>query len=268
MCDALSEAVRRRGNGRRQAGYFAKGRRRSCADEATVAGDPGGQNGRITHVRRLIFAMLVLLVPGCGQGSEPARRDTVVAALGDSITAGSPAWDPDPAIRERIGPDVDPDSQFPLWAQVRLGRGYSVRNCGVFGERTDQIAARLERCAAGADALIVQGGINDIAQGRPVEEAAADLRAMVRRGRALGLRVMVTDVLPWNNGDARAARQIARLNRLIASMAREERVPLLPFNRALADPRDSDRMRAALTADGDHPSVAGYRRLGALVPRR
>src|SRR3954454_17215169 len=43
--DALSEAVRRRGNGRRQACYFARGRRRSCADVATVAGDPGGQIG-------------------------------------------------------------------------------------------------------------------------------------------------------------------------------------------------------------------------------
>jgi lysophospholipase L1-like esterase len=35
----------------------------------------------------------------------------------------------------------------------------------------------------------------------------------------------------------------------------------------VADPRDPDRMRAALTADGDHPNVAGYRRLGRLVPR-
>jgi lysophospholipase L1-like esterase len=225
------------------------------------------RQGESTYVRRLAVACLMLLVPGCGQGAEPARDASVIAALGDSITAGSPLWDPDPTVRERIGPDIDPDSQYPLWAEARLGRGVGVRNCGVFGERTDQIAARLERCAAGADALIVQGGINDIAQGRPVEAAAADLRAMVRRGRALGLRVMVTDVLPWNNGDARAARQIARLNRLIASMARGERVPLLRFNRALADPRDPDRMRAALTADGDHPSVAGYRRLGALVRR-
>lgn len=219
-------------------------------------------------MRRLALAALILLVPGCGQGSEPEARTEVVAALGDSITAGSPAWDPDPAIRARIGPDVDPDSQFPLWAQARLGRGYSVRNCGVFGERTDQIAARLERCARGADALIVQGGINDVVQGRPVAAAAGDLRAMVRRGRALGLRVMVTDVLPWNNGDARAAREIVRLNGLIARVAREEDVPLLPFNRALADPRDPARMRADLTSDGDHPSVAGYRRLGRLVPPR
>ena len=175
--------------------------------------------------------------------------------------------DPDPAIRERIGPDLDPDSQYPLWAELQLGRGYTVRNCGVFGERTDQIAARLDRCAAGADALVVQGGINDIAQGRDVAGAAENLRTIVRRGRHRGQRVMVADVLPWNNGDRRAARRIVRLNTLIARMAREEDAELLRFNQALADPARPDRMRASLTADGDHPSVAGYRRLGRLLPR-
>ena len=140
----------------------------------------------------------------------------------------------------------------------------------MFGERTDQIATRLDRCARGAGALIVQGGINDIAQGRDVREAAENLRAMVRRGRERGLRVMVADVLPWNNGDGRAARDIMRLNNLIDRMARDEHVPVLCFNRALADPRDPGRMDPGLTADGDHPNVAGYRRLGRLVtpPRR
>jgi lysophospholipase L1-like esterase len=137
----------------------------------------------------------------------------------------------------------------------------------VFGERTDQIARRFDACTRGAGALVVQGGINDVVQGRPVEEAAADLRAMVRRGRARGLYVMLADVLPWNNGDRRAARDIERLNRLIAGIARDERVPLLRFNAALRDPRRPGRMRADLTSDGDHPSVAGYKRLGALVPR-
>ena len=36
---------------------------------------------------------------------------------------------------------------------------------GVYGERTDEIAQRLDECAAGAEVLVVQGGINDIAQG-------------------------------------------------------------------------------------------------------
>jgi len=38
---------------------------------------------------------------------------------------------------------------------------------------------------------------------------------------------MVADVLPWNNGDARAANDIVRLNTLIAAIAVERDVPLL-----------------------------------------
>ena len=60
--------------------------------------------------------------------------------------------------------------------------------------------ARLDECVVGADVLVVQGGINDIAQGRPVAAAAENLRAMVRRGKELGLRVLLVDLLPWNNG--------------------------------------------------------------------
>ena len=233
---------------------------------------PAAKACESTVVRLVVCAALLLLVPGCGagerEGAERAGAErTVIAALGDSITAGSPYWDPDPGVRDRIGVAADPDSQFPLWAEVRLGRSVEVRNCGVFGERTDEIARRLDTCARGARALIVQGGINDVVQGRPVEDAAADLRAMVRAGRARDLRVALADVLPWNNGDRRAARDIVRLNALIAQIAREERVPLLRFNAELADPRDPARMREDLTSDGDHPSVAGYKRLGALVPR-
>ena len=228
---------------------------------------PAANERESTFVRLLACAALILLVPGCGHAREDGPSRTVVAALGDSITAGSPYWDPDPAVRDRIGVDVDPDSQFPLWAEARLGKGVEVRNCGVFGERTDEIARRLDRCTRGAGALILQGGINDVVQGRPVEDAARDLRAMVRRGRERGLSVMLADVLPWNNGDRRAARDIVRLNGLIQQIAHEERVPLLRFNAALRDPRRPDRMRDDLTSDGNHPSVAGYRRLGALVPR-
>ena len=46
----------------------------------------------------------------------------------------------------------------------------------VYGKRTDEIAQWLDEAAAGAEVLVVQGGINDIAQGRPVAEAAANLR--------------------------------------------------------------------------------------------
>ncbi len=72
--------------------------------------------------------------------------------------------------------------------------------------------------------------------------AARDLRAMVANGRERGLRVMLTDVLPWNNGDRRAAREIRRLNAMIEDIARDEHVPLLRFNAELADRDHPDRM--------------------------
>jgi lysophospholipase L1-like esterase len=127
--------------------------------------------------------------------------------------------------------------------------------------------ARLDECARSADVLVVQGGINDIAQGRAVEAAAENLRAMIRRGHDLGLRVLVADVLPWNNGWPEAEPQIRRLNELIAAIAQDERVPLLPFHDTLEDSQRPGRMREEWTSDGDHPSVEGYRRLGEMAFR-
>jgi lysophospholipase L1-like esterase len=182
----------------------------------------------------------------------------VVVALGDSITEGSPGYD------ARLGGDEE--SQWEYWA-ARTDPRLEFRNCGVYGERSDQISARLEDCAEGADVLVVQGGINDIAQGVAVEVAAERLREMVRRAKALGLDVVIADVLPWNNGWPAAEPEIRRLNTLIAEIARDERVRLLAFHDTLEDPDRPGRMWEGWTSDGDHPSVAGYRRLGELAFR-
>jgi lysophospholipase L1-like esterase len=208
-------------------------------------------------VAAAMVAALGAVVAGCGaEGRTSARRDqrtaptapaapvhrptrpVLVAALGDSITAGSPLWDPDPAVRDRAPDQVNDQSQYEYWARRRLGPLASFRNCGAFGETTAQIAHRLGRCARGAGILIVQGGINDVYRSVPVESTAANLRAMVRRGKALGLRVALADILPWNNGYPRFAGKIDRLNRLIAGVAAQERVALVPFHQTLEDPRN------------------------------
>ncbi len=191
----------------------------------------------------------------------------IVACLGDSITAGSPFWDPDPVVRERIGAAADERSQWEWWAQRAESR-LELRNCGRYGERTDEIARRLDACAEGAAVLVVQGGINDVAQRRPVEGAAENLAAMLRRGRALGLAVLVAEVLPWNGGWPWAEEPIRRLNQLVARLAAAQDVPLLCFHAALEDVERPGRMREEWHADGDHPSVEGYRLLGRLVAGR
>ena len=182
----------------------------------------------------------------------------MVAALGDSITEGSPGYD------AQLGGDEE--SQWEHWA-ARADPRLEFRNCGVHGQRTDQIMARLDDCARGADVLVVQGGINDIVRAASVEAAATTLRAMVRRGKELGLGVVLADVLPWNNGWPAAEPEIRRLNELIAAIAREEDVPLLPFHDTLEDRGRPGPMREDWTSDGNHPSVAGYRRLGELAFR-
>jgi lysophospholipase L1-like esterase len=125
--------------------------------------------------------------------------------------------------------------------------------------------------------VIVQGGINDIVQSlrQPaalrrltINEAATNLGRLVESARRLDLRVLVANVLPWNRAYPAAAPLIDQLNRRIRVTAKLERVPLLDFNAALASHANPDLMPAHLTADGDHPSIAGYRLLGALVAAR
>jgi lysophospholipase L1-like esterase len=205
-------------------------------------------------------AIAVLLLAGCGSGNEP-RATTLVATLGDSITAGSPGYDPDPRQRDTLGFGADEKSQWQYWAH-RAHPDLEFRNCGVYGERTDEIAVRLDECAKGARVLIVQGGINDISQDRPVESAAANLRRMIERGKRLGLRVAITELLPWNNGFPEAEKPIRRLNQLIRAIGSDEDVPVLPFYETLEDTQHPGRMREEWTSDGDHPSVAGYKLLG------
>jgi lysophospholipase L1-like esterase len=190
----------------------------------------------------------------------------VVTAVGDSITAGNPGWDPDPARRLLEDPGDDETSQYLYWAAQKDPR-IVFRNHGVGGERTDQIRARLDAALDGSDVLVVQGGINDVVQGRNIELAAEDLEAMVRRGKEVGLPVLLPNVLPWNNGWPDAEPRIRALNGLIHELAGREGVTLLPFHESLEDEARPGRMRADWTDDGDHPSVAGHRRLGELAFR-
>jgi lysophospholipase L1-like esterase len=238
------------------------------------------------------LAALVCALPACGgvdsgragsQGSEPARSTPrpfsptpseapvprrgapVIAAFGDSISAGAPLWDPDPAVRDQIRDALNPQSQYEYWAQARLSGRVRFRNCGVAGETVAQISKRFAPCTRGASAVIVQGGINDVVRHHPVRVPAAGLRAIVRRAKARGLVVLLAQLTPWNKGSPRAVRAIVRLNERIDAIGREERVTVLPFFAALADPRRPGRMRSALTIDGYHPDVPGYRLLGELA---
>jgi lysophospholipase L1-like esterase len=180
----------------------------------------------------------------------------LIAVVGDSISAGSPLWDPDPKVRARIGASADERSQWQWWATQR-DPSLTFRTRAEYGRRTDEIARFGDDVVDGADLLVVQGGINDIAQRRSIGDAARNLASMVERGRSLGLGVALGDVLPWPSGDDRAAREIERLNELIHALPG---VTLLPFHDTLA-------AVDGWSDDGDHPSVDGHRLLGEAFQR-
>jgi lysophospholipase L1-like esterase len=194
----------------------------------------------------------------------------IVATLGDSITAGAPRWSPNPQLRAAIAVrgELTRESQWQYWAGAATDGAFRFRNCGVEGDRTDEIEARLPGCTAGADVVVIQGGTNDLAQGRTVAFAAANIRDMVRRAQQAGLRALVTTIPPINRRYPAWATAVRRLNARINSLAREARVPVVDFFGQLEDPHHPDRMPARWTADGIHPTVDGYARLGRAAARQ
>ena len=209
----------------------------------------------------VVVAALIALLGGCG-GEDAEPR--LIAAVGDSITAGAPGWDPDPQRRELLNAH-DPESQWEHWAAAELGDDYEFRNCGVPGDRTDEIAARLDACIDGADIVVLQGGVNDLAQGHTPAYAARNLRTMVERVRDAGLPLLVANVLPVNR-DYRSIRPaIRKLNRMIDAIARDQGVEVVDFFGTLEDERAGDS--AAPAVDGGRCAPVG-RGLQAVGPRR
>ncbi|MGZ5322812.1 MAG: SGNH/GDSL hydrolase family protein [Solirubrobacterales bacterium] len=214
-----------------------------------------------------------------GSGTASGRPGPLVATLGDSITAGWPRWDPDPKWRAWLKRNwhrrMTRRSQYQFWAN-RLQPRLRFRNCGVPGERTDEIALRLDGCARRADVLLIQGGTNDLLQAykgelphSPLEQvgvAAANLRGMVREARRAGVRrVLLADVVPIEKTTRAQAAKVRRLHRAIWSIRRHENVQVVPFFHTLTDHGDPARFAAGLNADKVHPSVTGYRRLGGAL---
>lgn len=192
-----------------------------------------------------------------------AETETIiVTALGDSITSGAPLWDPNPAVRETLPGELDDRSQWTHWAQAKDPR-LAFRNHGVNMQETSEIAARLDAAVGGSDVLIVQGGVNDLVHGQPLEAAVRNLDLMVSRGQSLGLRVAVAELIP-NNNFPELDEPIRQLNDRIRVIGRERRVPVLPFYAALEDRERPFRIHPDWTDDGNHPNVAGHCRLGEL----
>jgi lysophospholipase L1-like esterase len=196
---------------------------------------------------------------------RPAMTTIRIVALGDSTTAGTPAFkSPVEAPPDGRG---DVTSQFAYWL-MKAHPEWEVLNRGVNGERTDQIAARFDRDVLEAKPaiVIIIAGVNDVYQGRPVGQTTERLRAMYDRAQQAGIAVVAGTIIPYNSATAEQNVTMHQINAWIQSQtARNPALAFVDTRAAVAAPAQPDRL--ASSPDALHPSPEGYRAMAdALRP--
>ncbi len=175
---------------------------------------------------------------------EPPR----IVAFGDSLTAG-------------LG--VAPADSYPSQLQRRLdqdGYRYRVINAGVSGETTAGGVRRVNWVLASHPSIaILELGGNDGLRGLRLDETRANLEQIIRQLQARQVIVVLAGMqLPPNYG----ADYTSRFEALYADLARQYRIPLIPFF------LDGVAAQPALNqADGIHPTAQGYRLVTDTVLR-
>ena len=196
---------------------------------------------------------------------ESQRETRTIVALGDSTTAGTPAF----KSPVEAPPDGEGDvtSQFSWWL-TRAEPTWRVLNRGVNGERTDQIAARFDRdvLAPAPDALILLAGVNDVYQGRDRAIVQAQLLAMYTRARDARIPVVACSIIPYDTATAAQNAAMHAINAWIRETA-SATTGMAYCDTRTAAARADDVDKLFETPDQLHPTPAGYRRMAdALLP--
>lgn len=192
----------------------------------------------------------------------PAR---IIVALGDSTTAGTPGFlSPVEAPPDGNG---DTTSQYAWWL-MQAEPTWRVLNRGVNRERTEAIAARMDRDAFAhvPDALVLLAGVNDVYDGDAPGPIQARLHAMYTRALDADIPVVACSIIPFDTATAAHVGCMHAVNRWIRDTAVQ--APGMAFcdtRAAAAHPAHPDRLRES--PDGLHPSPAVYRLMAeALAP--
>lgn len=177
-----------------------------------------------------------------------APKPPVVTVLGDSITAGLglPARDAMPAqLQAALG---------------RRGVPAIVRAAGVSGDTSGGGLARVGFSVAGDTRVcVVALGGNDLLQGVEPAQTKANLRGVLQKLKARGIRAVLVGVGAPPTIGATYARDF---NAIYPSLAREFSVPL--YANILAG---VSGVPALMQRDGVHPNALGAKRIGeALAP--
>ena len=189
-----------------------------------------------------------------------------IVALGDSTTAGTPAFKS--PIEAPPNGSGNVESQYAYWL-MQAHPDWQVLNRGVNGERSDQIRARFARDAAQPKpaVVVIIAGVNDVYQGRSAESVERELEAMYDAARAAKIAVVAGSIIPFNVATADQNARMHAVNDWIRSYAASHAggVVFCDTRAAVAAPGQPDRLVSS--PDDLHPSPDGYKRMAvALEP--
>lgn len=190
-------------------------------------------------------------------------QTTTIVAMGDSTTAGTPAWKS--RIESPPNGAGDETSQYAYWL-MKAEPSWRVLNQGVNGERSDQILARFDRDVLAHEpaAVVIIAGVNDVYQGRPVAHVVQQLRAMYDRAKARRIAVVAGTIIPYNTATPEQNGRMREINRWIRQTAdADPEIEFVDTRAAAAAPGNLDRLFES--PDELHPSAAGYRRMADAI---
>ena len=193
----------------------------------------------------------------------PASPVTIVA-LGDSTTAGTPAFKS--PIEAPPNGSGNVESQYAYWL-MKAQPDWQVLNRGVNGERSDQIRARFARDAAEATpaVVVIIAGVNDVYQGRTAAAVERELEAMFVAARAARIAVVAGSIIPYNTATAGQNTRIVEINDWIRKYVatHEAAIVFCDTRAAVAAPGEPDRLVSS--PDDLHPSPEGYKLMAAAL---
>jgi lysophospholipase L1-like esterase len=203
----------------------------------------------------------LLLLPGPME--SPKQPRIRIVAMGDSTTAGTPAFK---SPREAPpGGSGDETSQYAYWI-MKAHPDWEVVNQGINAQRSDVIAARFDEdvIANKPAVVVIIAGVNDVYQGRPAQHVTDQLAAMYRRAHDAGILVVAGTIIPYNVATADQNARMHDINDWIRTQARADPGVLYVDTRAaVAAPGDPDKL--ARSPDGLHPDAAGYRKMAETI---
>lgn len=195
--------------------------------------------------------------------SQSSVPKIVIVAMGDSTTAGTPAFK-SPRESPPHG-NGDQTSQYAYWL-MKTRPNWGVVNQGVNGERSDQIRARFEEdvVARRPAVVVIIAGVNDVYQGRSAQHVEAELAAMYRRAREAGIRVVAGSIIPYNTATPAQNTRMHEINAWIRKQTGSDRLMRFVDTRAAVSDAGNQDLLAG-SPDGLHPDVAGYKKMAEAI---